>query len=151
MFVHQCQQVSLRHEGIAQVQFVEFRLAWTIVFNIICFTLVLFHPGYKEIVQWSVLHELERAKRMCDAFEIVALAVREVVHGIGIPFVARLNVRNVHHSIEQWVAEEHVGMTHVYLCAQNQSSWSCFPTVHELKQAQVLFYGAIAEWAVGAW
>ena len=52
---------------------------------------------------------------MGDTFEIVALSVGKVVHGVGIPFIASANVWDVKYAVDERVAEEHVGMRHVYL------------------------------------
>ena len=98
MLVDKCQQVALRHKGIAQVQLVELCLARSLVdIQLIEFRQIalrlgigqraqpLLHPANEQVVQGSVLHKLQRAERVGDTLQVVALAVGEVVHGIGVP------------------------------------------------------------------
>ena len=93
------QQIALAHERVAEVQLVELRLARTVVLNVVGLALVLLHPSYEEVIEGTVLHELERAEAMRHTLQVVALSVGEVVHRIGIPFVASPNVGNVHDTI----------------------------------------------------
>ena len=97
-----------------------------------------------------MLHELQRAERVGDALQIVALSVGEVVHRVGVPFVARANVGNVHDAIEQRVAEEHVGVSHVYLSSQHEGAGDGLAAIHEAEQAQAFLCRTVAEGAVGA-
>ena len=81
--------------------------------------------------------------------EIVALAMSEVVHGVGVPLVACADMWNVKNTINQWVAEQHVGVSHVDLGAQNKCPWFALSAVHELEEFQILLNRTITEWAVG--
>ena len=83
--------------------------------------------------------------------EIVALAVSEIVHGVGVPLVASADMRNVKNTINQWVAEQHVGVSHVDLGAQHKCSRLAFTAVHKLEELQILLNRTITEWAVGTW
>ena len=81
-----------------------------------------------------MLHELECAKRVRDALQIVALSVCEVIHGIGIPLIARADVRDIQHAIDERVAEEHVGVGHINLGSQHECSRFALAAIHELEQ-----------------
>ena len=98
-----------------------------------------------------MLNKLQCAPRMGDSFQIVALSMSEVVHGISIPFGTCADVRNVQNAINQWVTEKHVGMSHIYFCTKHKCSRLTFAAVHEFKQAQVLLNRTVAERTVGAW
>ena len=95
-----------------------------------------------------MFHELQGAQAVRHPFEVVALSVREVVHGVCVPLVSRAYVRYVHHPVEKGVAEEHVGVCHVNLGPQHQSAWLCLAAVHELEQPQVLFHRPVPVGAV---
>ena len=96
-----------------------------------------------------MLHKLQGAETMGHPFEIVALSVREVIHGISIPLVAGTQMRDIHHPVEQRISEEHVRMSHIYLGSEHQSARSGLTAVHELKESQVLLHGPVTEGAVG--
>ena len=87
---------------------------------------------------------------MGDSLEVVALSVREIVHRVGVPLVAGTDMGDVEHTVDQRVAEQHVRMGHINLGAKYQRAWFAFAAVHELKEAQVLFDGTVAERTVGS-
>ncbi len=58
----------------------------------------------------------------------------EVVHGVGIPFVACTDMGNVENTINKWVAEQHIGMSHVNLGAKYQCAGFALTAVHEFEQ-----------------
>ena len=66
-----------------------------------------------------MLDKLQRAERMGDTFEVVALTVCEVIHRVGVPLVPGAEVRDVEYAIDEWVTEEHVGVGHVDLGTQH--------------------------------
>ena len=146
----QRQQVALRHQRVVEVELVELGLPRTVVLDIVGLAAPLFHPSYKEIIQGPVLHELKRAPRVGDAFEVVALPMGEVIHGIGVPLRTSAPMRYVKHTVDERVAEEHIRVSHINLGAQHQCSGLALAAVHEFKQAQVLLDGTVAEGAVGA-
>ena len=149
-FLDESQQIALAHERVAEVQLVELRLAGAIVLNVVGLALVLLHPSYEEIIEGTVLHELERTEAMRHTLQVVALSVGEVVHRIGIPFVASPNVGNVHDTIEQRIPEEHIRVSHIDLCTKHECSGSCFAAVHEAEQLEALLGGTVAERTVSA-
>ena len=73
----------------------------------------------------------------------------EVIHGVGIPFVAGTDMGDVQYTIDKRVAEQHVGMGHVDLGSQHEGSRFTFATVHKLKELQVLLNRTVAEGTVG--
>ena len=80
---------------------------------------------------------------MGDSLQIVTLTVGEVIHRIGVPRVAGTDMRDVQHTIDQRVTEQHVRMGHVDLGTQHQCSWLALAAVHILEQLQVLLHGTI--------
>ena len=138
------QEVALRHEGVVEVQFVELKLAGTVVLNVAPVAAPLLDPRDEEVVELVVGHKLQSADGVGDTFEIVALSVGEVVHGIGVPLVARAPVGHVEHAIHDGVAEVHVGRSHVDLGAQNHLAGSHVAGVHLTEEAQALLGGTVA-------
>ena len=59
--------------------------------------------------------ELQRTDRVCDALEVVALPVGEVVHRIDVPLRARTVVGNLDDAVDDRVTEVHVGRSHIDL------------------------------------
>ena len=139
-FLDECQQVALAHQRVAQVQLVEFVLARAVVVQILAF----FQPIDEEVVERAVYHKLQCTERVGHAFEEVTLAVGEVIHGIGFPFRTRAVVRMFHYTIDDGVAEVHVGVGHVYLGAQHHGTFFYLATVHLLEQLQIFFNRAVA-------
>ena len=88
-------------------------------------------------------HKFQGAKRVRHSLEEVTLAMRIVIHRIGIPFVARSVVRHIQHTIHDWVAEVHVRTCHVNLSTQNHLSTFHASTVHFLKQTQIFLHRSI--------
>ena len=83
------------------------------------------------------------------SLKIVALAMGEIIHGVGIPLIASTDMGDVEYTVDKWVAEQHVRMGHINLGAQNKCSWFALTTVHELKELEVFLNRTIAERTVG--
>ena len=75
----------------------------------------------------------------------------EVVHRISIPLVAGTDMGNIQHAINQWVAEQHVGVSHVDLGTQNHCSWLALAAIHELEQFEILLNRTVTERTIGTW
>ena len=88
---------------------------------------------------------------MSNSLEVVALTMGEVVHGIGVPLIARTDMWDIEHTIDQRVTEQHVGVSHVDLCAQHQCTGLALAAVHKLEQLQVLLDRTITERTVCTW
>ena len=89
-------------------------------------------------------HKLKRADRMSDAFKIVALSVRKVVHWVGFPLIARAMMVLIDHTIDDRIAEVHIRISHIYLGAQNHCAFGHFACVHLLKERQTFFNRPVA-------
>ena len=68
----------------------------------------------------------------------------EVIHRICLPGSARTVVRMFHHTIDNRVAEVHVGACHVNLGTKHHGPFLNLAGVHLLKQFEGLFNGAVA-------
>ena len=64
-------------------------------------------------------HEFQSADGVGHAFEIIALTMSEVVHGIYFPSVAGAPVRSLDDTVHYGVAEVHVVRGHVNFCAEH--------------------------------
>ena len=117
-FFHQNQQVTLAHQGVVEVEFVELGLTRTVVVHVVAFAADLFEPVDKQVVERAVHHEFKGAERVGDTLKVVALAVSEVVHRVGVPLCACAMMRCLHHAVDDRVAEVHVRVRHVNLCAK---------------------------------
>ncbi len=91
-----------------------------------------------------MVFEFERAERVGDAFDPVALAVRPVVHGIDAPFVAGAVVGGVEDAVHDRVAQVDVGRGHVDFGAQDFRAVGELTGFHALEQVEVFFGRPIA-------
>ena len=89
-------------------------------------------------------HELESAYRMRHAFEIVALSVCEVIHRISMPFRSCAVVRCLYDSIHDRVAEVHVRVCHVELCAQHHRTLHSLRSVHLVEKFQAFLHRSVS-------
>ena len=88
--------------------------------------------------------ELQRADGVRHAFEVVALPVCEIVHGVGVPLRAGTVVRMMDYAVNDGVAEVHVGAGHVDFGAQDHGSLRHFAGIHLLEERQALLHRAVA-------
>ena len=89
--------------------------------------------------------ELQRANRMRDAFDVIAQAVREIVHRINAPLVAGVMMLGVADAIEHRVAQPDVRRAHVDLRAQRARAIGKFARFHPREQIEIFFDRAIAK------
>ena len=89
-------------------------------------------------------NKLKRADRVSDAFKVVALPVRKVVHWVGFPLIARAMMVLIDHTIDDRIAEVHIRIGHIYLGAQNHCAFGHFACVHLLKERQTFFNRPVA-------
>ena len=134
--LHEPQQLALAHDGVGDVEAGELALA-------------RMHAGQVEgledpFVQRPVHLELERAEAVGDALDVVAQAVREVVHGVDAPLVAGVVVRGVADAVEHRVAQPDVGRAHVDLGAERAGAVGELAGAHPLEQVEVLLDRAVA-------
>ena len=75
----------------------------------------------------------------------------EVIHGIGVPFIAGANVGHVEHAVHNGIAEVHVVARHIDLGAQDHFTGFDASTVHFFKQTQGLFHRTVAVGTGRSW
>ncbi len=98
-----------------------------------------------------MVHELERAERVSDALDRVALPVRPVVHRVDAPRVARAVMSDLLDAVHERVAELHVGRAHVDLRAEHVRALVVLAGAHLAEELEALVGGPIAVRAVLAW
>ena len=151
-FLGEYEQVALGHERVVEVQLVELKLTGTVVLYVLTvlrrLALPLFDPGDKEVIEFMVRYELQGADGVSHTFQVVTLTMREVIHGVGIPFRAGTPVGQVEHAVHDGVAEMHVGRSHVYLGTENHLARFHVAAVHLTEQAQRFLSGAVTVGAV---
>ena len=102
------------------------------------------------VVQRPVAVEFERAERMGDPFDGVALTVRPVVRRIDHPLVARAPVMTAADAVHHRIAELHVLVLHVDLGAEHPRSVGELAGAHAPQQVEVLVDRAVAIRALDA-
>ena len=132
--LHEFQQFAFRHHRVGQVQPRE---------------LVLVRRPDAErldepVVERTVDVEFERADRVGDVLDRVALPVGVVVHRVDAPLVARAVVAGMDDAVHDRVAEEHVGMRHVDLGAQHLLAVGELARLHAFEQVEVLLRRTVA-------
>ena len=65
------------------------------------------------VIEWPMIFKLERADRVGDAFNGIALAVRPVVHGINAPTIARAVMLGVQDSVHDGIPHVEIRRRHV--------------------------------------
>ena len=136
-FFDELQHLTLGHDGIGDIEAVELTLFRTIVRSVRTQTAeILTTELINEIVvQRTMYLKLQRTDRVRYAFEIVALTMREVVHGVHFPFGARTVVRVTRDdSIHDRITEVHVGVGHVDLGTENHLAFLYLAALHSLKE-----------------
>lgn len=94
-----------------------------------------------------MVHKLQGADTVGDAFEIIAQAMRVVVERIDAPLVASVVMRDVADSIKQWIAQPHVGRSHINLAAQRARPVGKFAGLHPLEEIKIFRHTPMAEGA----
>ena len=82
--------------------------------------------------------ELQRADRVGDAFDRIALAVRVVVQRIDAPLVARAMMMGVLDAVHHRVAQVDVRRRHVDLGPQRPRAVGELAALHPLEQVEIL-------------
>ena len=90
------------------------------------------------VVQRPMAVELERAQRVRDALDRIALAVRPVVRRIDHPLVARAPVVAAADAVHHRIAQLHVLVLHVDLGAQHARAVGELAGAHPPEQVEVL-------------
>ena len=143
MFVDERMEFALRHHRIGEVQTVELDLPRTVVVQVVCRTVAFLQEVDELVVERTVGNELQRADRVSDTFEVVALAVCEVVHRIAVPLCPRAVMRNLDDAVHDRVTEVHIRIGHVELRAQHHASLCRFGSVHLVEECEVLLHRTV--------
>ena len=146
-FFHQLQHLTLRHHRIRDIEAVELTLLRTVVRAVRRQTAeVLTRDLIQEIVVQRTVHlELERTDTMRHAFEIIALAVRKIVHRVHVPFAPRTMMRvRSNDTIHDRITEMHVRIRHIDLRTQHHLAFLDLTALHRFEQTQVLLNRAVA-------
>ena len=85
---------------------------------------------------------------MCHAFLRVGNRVREIIHRVHTPLVARAVVVSEHNAVNNRVAHIHIRACHINLGAQYHASLGVLALRHLGKQAQVFLHTALSVRAV---
>ncbi len=102
------------------------------------------------IVEGPVVAKLQGAQGVGDALDAVALPVREIVHRVDAPRVARAVVPFVLDAVHDGVAHVHVGRRHVDFGAQHAASIGEFAFAHAFEKVKVFLHAAVAVGAFDA-
>ena len=108
--LHEREELALGNDGVAGDESREFVLVGQRARQVEIFQ--------NPVVKRAVHFKLQRADAVRDAFDVIAQAMREVVHRIDAPFVAGVMMRGVPDAVEQRIAQPDVGRRHVDLRAQ---------------------------------
>ena len=92
-------------------------------------------------------NEFQCTQRVCHTFEEVALSVGEVIHRVSLPGIAGAVVRVLHYTIDDRVAEVHIGAGHINLGTEHHLAFLDFAGVHLLEQSEAFFDRTVAVWA----
>ena len=82
--------------------------------------------------------ELQRAKRVCDLFKRITLAVGKIIAWIDAPFVAHTVMVHAFSTIHHWVAHIHVRMRHIDLGAQYFLTIGKLARTHAFEEIYIL-------------
>ena len=141
VFKHQLTQIALGHNRIGHIQAGKFALL-----GVVRQRAVVHNP----LIQRAMVFKLNRAHRMCNAFQCILNGVCEVIQRINAPLVPLSVVMGAHNAVNGRVAHVHVGRSHVNLGAQRLRAIRELARAHILKQLQVLLYRAVTVRAVFA-
>ncbi len=68
----------------------------------------------------------------------------KVVHRISVPLCSCAVVRNLDNAVDDRIAEMHVGVSHVYLCAKHHAAFHSLGCVHLVEQLKALLHRTVA-------
>ena len=90
------------------------------------------------VIERPVILELERAQGVGDFLRSVGEGMREIVHRIDAPLVARLMMGDVRYSVDDGVAHIDVRARHVYLGAKHLFAVCKLALGHAAEQVEIL-------------
>ena len=145
-FLDELQHLTLRHDGISDIESVELTLFRTIVGTIRTQSAEVSAAELvdKIVVQRTMHLKLKCTDRVRYAFEIIGLTVCKVIHRIDVPFASGTMMRmRGDNTIHDRITEMHVRVCHVDLCTQNHLAFLYLASLHCLEETQVLLDGTI--------
>ena len=80
------------------------------------------------IIKRAMHFKFQRANAVRDAFDVIAQAVREIIHRVDAPFIAGVMMRGVTDAIEQRIAQPDVRRRHVNFRPQTPKLTAAHPT-----------------------
>ena len=98
----------------------------------------------RPVVERALVVKLERADRVGDIFERVFDRVREGVHRVDAPLIARGLVFSKTDAIDRRIAQVDVGRSHINLGAQHHGAFRMLTVAHFAEDAQVFLWAAVA-------
>ena len=134
LFPHELDQLAFAEDGVGQIQARELDLLRAENAKLLD----------EPFVERAVILEFERADRMGDALNRVALPMRPIVHRVNAPLVARARMMRVQDAIKHRIAQIQVAGTHVDLRAQHAFTVFEFTLAHPLKQVEIFLNRAVA-------
>ena len=100
------------------------------------------------VIQFAMIFEFERTKRMCNSFECIGQAMGEVVHRIDVPLVAGILMTDVPDPIQRRITHVHIVRPHVDPGAQDVLAVGKLTVAHASKQIEIFLDTALPERAV---
>src|SRR5256885_2292930 len=103
------------------------------------------------VIKWPMIFKLERADRVSDAFNGIALTVRPVVHGINTPTIARAVMLGVQDSVHDGIPHVEIRRRHVDFGPQGTRAVRKLPVLHTREEVQILLDASIPIRTVLSW
>jgi len=94
------------------------------------------------VIERTVLLELKRTEGMRNALDRVRDRMREVIHRIDAPRIARPMVRNVCDAIDHRIPHDEIRRCHIDLRTQNARAVRELARTHAREQVEILLHGA---------
>ena len=95
-----------------------------------------------------MVFELQSAQRMGNRLQRITNTVREVIHRINAPVIARALMGSVADTVNHRVAQINIRRGHIDLQPQHVFALGEFTRAHALKQVEVFLYAALPVWTV---
>src|SRR5215471_4081071 len=91
----------------------------------------------KPVIQWAVILEFQRTKRVSHALDGVRLTMGKIVRRINAPLVTRAMMRGAHNPVHDRVAHIDIWRCHIDLGAERSTSIRELSRTHAPKQIEI--------------
>src|SRR5690242_13918212 len=91
-----------------------------------------------------MIFKLERAYRVGNAFDRIALAVRPVVHRIDAPMITRPVMLGMQDPVHDGIAQVEIWRRHIDFGAQGTRAIGKLTSVHAREEIEILFHTPIS-------